>query len=376
MKKSFSKQQYFIFAGVLVVVIFAAVTLALKTNNNQTAKSTNPFVKTTLTQQADKNTVLEVSGFVRGASRADVSPLASGTIIKILKHEGEQVKKGEALAIIRNDQIDAQVAAANAGVSALEKTLNDSEKYYNQLVDEAKTNRDANPSDSANEAVQSAQRGRDLQIQAAKDQLIVAQGSANIAKAGKNNFTLTAPFAGTITAIYGREGSFANFSMPLVSLSTPNSLEIETYVSATNGKIIAVGNVANLQASNGTPLSGIVTVVAAGNDSANFKTLVRIQLNNENAAVGLGDFLRGQISVPQNSQAILIPRKAVVSRGGDQIVFVLEENNVAKEQRVKLGTERNGLIDVIDGLSVNQKIVTEGQQYLINGIMTNTDATN
>ncbi len=354
----------------VIVAIVLTATLVLKNKNNQTAKPNNPIVKTIITQQADKNTTIEVSGFVRGVSRADVSPLASGTIVKILKHEGETVKKGEVLAIIHNDQIDAQVAAAKAGAAALEKTLNDSKKYYTQLVDEAKTNRDALPSDSANEAVQSAERARDLQIQASKDQLIAAQGSLGIASAGKNNFTLTAPFAGTIMTVYSREGGFANFSMPLVSLSTPNSLEIETYVSATNGKNIAVGNVANLQTSNGAPLSGIVTAVAAGNDAANFKTLVRIHLNDETGLVGLGDFLRGQIIVARSGQAISIPRKAIISRGGDQIVFVLDENNVAKEQTLKTGTENNGLVEVTEGLSANQKIAIEGQQYLLNGSVT------
>lgn len=370
MQKSFSKKQRVFTAGVALVII-ATGTLILKAQSApKEAAANKPRVKTIFTKEAEKNMPLEIAGFVRGTSRADVSPLASGTIVKFLKHEGESVKKGEALAIIRNEQVDAQVAAANAGVSALEKTLRDSKKYYDQLVDEAKTNRDADPSDGNNEAVQSAERARDLQIQGAKDQLIAAQGSAGIASAGKNNFTLIAPFAGTITTVYGREGGFANFSMPLLSLSTPNSLEIETYVSATEGKRVAVGNVANLQASSGAPLSGIVTVIATGSDSANFKTLVRIRIDNGNGIVDLGDFLHGQISVPRNSQAILIPRKAIVSRGGDQIVFVLDENNVAKEQPIKTETENNGLVEVTAGLGANQKIVVEGQQYLLNGSTT------
>jgi RND family efflux transporter MFP subunit len=370
MQKNLSTKKYILPLGIFVLLIIV-IALVMKTQStNKKTATANPVVKTALTQEAEKDTALEVSGFVRGVNRADVSPLASGTIVKFLKHEGESVKKGEALAIIRNEQVDAQVAAANAGVSALEKTLRDSKKYYDQLVDEAKANRDADPSDANDEAVQSAERARDLQIQGAKDQLIAAQGSAGIASAGKNNFTLIAPFAGTITTVYGREGGFANFSMPLLSLSTPNSLEIETYVSATEGKRIAVGNVANLQASSGTPLSGIVTVVATGSDSANFKTLVRIRIDNGNGAVNLGEFLHGQISVPRNSQAILIPRKAIVSRGGDQIVFVLDENNVAKEQPIKTETENNGLVEVTAGLGANQKIVVEGQQYLLNGSTT------
>lgn len=370
MKKSFSKKQYLLFVGAIIPIIIATGWVLKIQNSHKQPSTTKLTVKTVFTQETAKSSPIEISGFVRGASRADVSPMASGTIVKILKREGAQVKKGEVLAIIKAEQLDAQISAAEAGVTALEKTLSDSKKYYDQLVDEAKTARDASPSKSADEAVRSAERGRDLQIQGAKTQLIFAQGSAETTKVGKNNFTLTAPFAGTITAFYGREGGFANFSMPLFNISTPNNLEIETYVTATDGKNIFPGSVATFKATSGAPLTGTITNVAPGSDSANFKTLVRIQLNDVSRATSLGDFLHGQIMVPRNSQGISIPRKAIVSRGGDQIVFILDENNFAKEQAIKPGQEFNGFVDISEGLSVNQKIVVEGQQYLLNGSAT------
>lgn len=376
MKKSLSKKQSFFAIGIIVVATAALVFLLKSKNANKETASKNPIVKTMIAEEAAKNDELEISGFVRGTDRADISPLASGTIVKILKHEGESVKKGEILAIIRNEQVDAQVVAAAASVSALEKTLNDSKKYYDQLVKEAKTNRDADPSDSNDEMVRSAQRARDLQIQAAKDQLILAQGSADIAKAGKNNFTLVAPFAGKITAVYGREGGFANFSMPLFNLSTPNKLEIETYVSTTAGKNISLGNPVSLMTSNGAPLAGIVTAVSPGSDSMSLKTLVRIKLDDTTSLVSLGDFLHGKILATRGNQTVSIPRSAVVSRGGDQIVFVLDENNLAKEQAIKIAGEHSGLVEVTEGIDLGQRIVTEGQQYLINGITTTPYETN
>lgn len=376
MKKSLSKKQSFFAIGIIVVATAALVFLLKSKNANKETASKNPIVKTMIAEEAAKNDELEISGFVRGTDRADISPLASGTIVKILKHEGESVKKGEILAIIRNEQVDAQVVAAAASVSALEKTLNDSKKYYDQLVKEAKTNRDADPSDSNDEMVRSAQRARDLQIQAAKDQLILAKGSADIAKAGKNNFTLVAPFAGKITAVYGREGGFANFSMPLFNLSTPNKLEIETYVSTTAGKNISLGNPVSLMTSNGAPLAGIVTAVSPGSDSMSLKTLVRIKLDDTTSLVSLGDFLHGKILATRGNQTVSIPRSAVVSRGGDQIVFVLDENNLAKEQAIKIAGEHSGLVEVTEGIDLGQRIVTEGQQYLINGITTTPYETN
>ncbi|NTV41362.1 MAG: efflux RND transporter periplasmic adaptor subunit [Candidatus Moranbacteria bacterium] len=377
MKKSLSKKQSVTLTGVIALAIILSTWNFLKVQGaNEKTKRNQPSVKTTLVKEADKNTPLKISGFVRGENRADIAPAVSGTVLQVLKKEGDTVKKGHILAIIKSEQTDAQIAAANSGISALTKTLSDSKKYYDQLVDQAKEARDANPSDSADEAVQSAQRQRDLQIQGVKNQLIAAQGSLDINKTAKNNFIITSPFAGTITNLYVREGGFANFSMPLFSLSTPNNLEIETYLSASDARKVSIGDIATFETEKGVLISATVVTVSAGSDSSNFKTLVRLSLDNSAGLIRLGDFLHGQIMTVRKDQAVSIPKNSIVSRGGDQIVFVLDEKNIAKQQLIKVGSEYAGFVEVSEGLSINQRIVTSGQQYLINGITTKPDATN
>jgi RND family efflux transporter MFP subunit len=286
----------------------------------------------------------------------------SRRILRILKHEGELVKKGDVIATIDAGGSDAQVAAASTSVDALSKTLNASEKYYNQLVDQAKSD-----SRSNNEATKSAKRGRDLQIQAAKAQLIAAQGSLGIAQSSRNNSTLIAPFSGTITTVYGREGGFANFSIPLISISTPMRRLKHMFRLLMGG---CVGTRATMQTPAGQPVSGIVTTVAAGSDTQSLKTLVRIHLDDTSHTIFLGDFLHGEILIPRLEKAVSIPRNAVISRGGDQIVFTLDDNNIAKEQSIKISSEHDGFVDVTEGLHTNQKIVIDGQQYLIDGSIT------
>ncbi|MDD5396450.1 MAG: efflux RND transporter periplasmic adaptor subunit [Candidatus Moranbacteria bacterium] len=363
MRKISPKQKYCL-AGVAIMVAVSAF-LFSKTHGAKQATPAIQPVKIFIAKEADKSMPLEISGFVRGEDRADVAPAASGKILRIFKHEGQSVKKGEVLATIDANVSDAQVAAASASVDALQKTVDDSKKYYDQLVDQTK-----NDSNSTDESVKSSKRARDLQIQAAKDQLVAAQGALGIAQASKNNSTVVAPFSGTITAVFGREGGFANFSLPLVSISTQNSFEIETYVSATDGRSIAVGTIATMQTSDGRPVSGIVTNVSAGGDTQSLKTLVRIHIDNTSDSVYLGDFLHGEILTARIEKTVSIPRNAVVSRGGDRVVFVLDEDNIAKEQAIKTGSENDGMIDVTEGINPDQKIVVEGQQYLTNGSTT------
>lgn len=366
MQKFPQKKHYWIAA--LIIPITAIAFLLLKNNGSAKQEDINGQpVKFILATETDANTPLEIAGFVRGENRADIAPMSSGRILRIFKHEGQAVKKGEVLATIDASQASAQVSAAQAGVDALKKTLADSEKYYDQLVSQAK---EAPDSDSNDEAIKSAKRARDLQIQVAKDQLINAQGALGIAQANKNNSTLLAPFTGTITAIHGKEGGFANFSAPLISLSTQNSKEIETYVSAEDGREITPGNIVNLKSADGVPISGTVTAVSAGSDTQSLKTLVRIHLSDDSNNIYLGDFLHGQIMIPRLQKTVSIPRNAIVLRGGDQIVFSLDDNNVAQEKSIKTGFEHDGFIEVTEGININQKIIIEGQQYLINGAVT------
>lgn len=366
MQKETLKKRNALFAGGIILLILFFTWMS-KTQTPAEKQPQAIIVQTTRTQKTDSHTTIEIAGFVRGAERAEVAPLASGTITKILKHEGETVKEGELLAIIDSKQTEAQINSLNSNISALKKTVIASEKYYNQLVNETEKKTDA-----TKEEIESAEKARNLQIQSAKDQLISAEGMLEIAQAGKDNFMLKAPFAGTITHIYGRVGGFASFATPLLSISNPNNFEIETYVSASQAPSISLGTIVNLQTAQGAPLSGTVVAISAGSDSANFKTLLRIQLDTDPKIVRLGDFLRGQLTIASNKKTISIPRSAIVLRGGDQFVFILDEDKIAKQQNIKTGNEADDSIEVLEGLAENQEIVIEGQQHLLTGSKTTT----
>lgn len=349
------------FWALIAILAISLLVWGLKTNGkNAPTKTISVGFKEV--EKSPESQTIKVSGFVRGENRAEISPASAGRIIKIFKHEGDSVRKGEVLATIDANVSQAQVNAASASVNALEKTLNDSKDYYDQTVDQTKE------SGADHESVQTAKRARDLQIQATKDQLLAAQGALQIAKAGQGNFTLTAPFSGTISSIYGREGGFANFSMPLFSLSTQKGLEIETYISASDARLVTLGLIANFKAADGQTINATVTNVAPGSDSSNFKTLIRLHLNDETNLVRLGDFLEGQLLIPTGQDAIYVPKKAVVNRGGALLVFTLDENDTVHENLIVAENENEENVKITKGVAADQKIIVEGQQYLAEGL--------
>lgn len=355
--------------GFLVLAIISTVWF-IRSKKTNISEEKIPAVQTIVAQKQPEVRIISISGFARASDRADVAPMASGRILKIFKHEGDTVKKGELIATIDAQQADAQTQAASASVNALQKTLSDSKKYYDQLIDQSKAVRsDANnSSDTLNESVKSAKRARDLQVQITNDQLVAAEGSLSVAQAGRNNFNIISPFSGKITAVYGREGGFANFSAPLVSISATSGLEIETYLAASDGRSVTLGNPVEFYLANGTPLAGTIINIAPGSDPESLKTFVRIKINDNADLVQIGDFLHGEIQIPTNNQVILVPRSAIVLRGGDHIIFTVDENGITQENKVQTLNEQNDEMQITNGITDGQHIATQGQQYLVTGV--------
>jgi RND family efflux transporter MFP subunit len=316
-------------------------------------------VKTITAEKSNGEGQLEISGFVRGTNRANIAPMMSGRILKIYKREGDIVRKGETIAIIDASQADAQTNAANNSVDALKKTLSKTGDYYDKLVNQ-----------TTGDAKKSAKKGRDLQKQMVKDQIVAAQGVADVSQVVENNSVLTAPFDGTITSMPVREGDFAAAGVPLVNIDSTKSLELETYVAATDGQKVSVGNVVQIQTSSENSVSGTVVAVSPAVDTQNLKTYVRIHIGDTTGSVHLGDFVRGNIKISGSSESsIEIPRKAVINRGGDPVVFVVDGKSMAEERVIKIGKEQNGIVPILQGVSEGEKVVVEGQFNLRNNTL-------
>ena len=356
------RKKYFL-SVVIVSFIFTGMWFSRSSSHANTPLASAPIVKTIIATKAVNSASLKISGFARGTDRADISPMTSGEILHINKHEGDSVTKGDIIAIIDTTQSDAQISAAKENLAALNKTVSDSEEYYNQLIDQSEA---APSSDIANEAIKSAKSARDLQIQNAENQRIAAQGALHIAETARKNSIVTAPFSGIITTLYGREGGFATFAQPLFAINTKKSLEIETYVTATQGRSLSIGNTVQLDGFNNTTIPGTIIAISFGSDSRSLKTLVKIHIDNTSDTIRLGDFVHGNIFINQTDPVISISKSALLSRGGDLIAFTIDEKNVAHEHAVITGTEHDNTIDILEGITENANVVIEGQHSLIN----------
>ena len=63
----------------------------------------------------------------------------------------------------------------------------------------------------------------------------------------------------------------------------------------------------------------------------------------------------------------VIPRSSVINTYGSWIVFTVDEKNIARRHELELGIESEELFEVLSGVSLGDKVVVQGQNFLSDG---------
>ena len=76
-----------------------------------------------------------------------------------------------------------------------------------------------------------------------------------------------------------------------------------------------------------------------------------------------------QVLLPEGSayKATVVPKDAVVAKGPQKFVFVMNGNNTVSELPVQTGSGVGAWIEVQGALKVGQKVVTRGNERLMTG---------
>ena len=105
--------------------------------------------------------------------------------------------------------------------------------------------------------------------------------------------------------------------------------------------------------------SGIVDSTSSRINSKTRSLSTRIKINNEKFELLPGALL--EITIKYNERNTLsVPDTSIVTEGSKSYVFIVDENNKAIKTEVKTGKRYLGNLEILSGLSLDDKIVAEG----------------
>jgi len=113
-------------------------------------------------------------------------------------------------------------------------------------------------------------------------------------------------------------------------------------------------------------LSGTVLQVSPALDSDSRMFKASMMIDNENLVLRPGMFVKIDIEVASADSALVIPKDVILERQRGKTVFVVEKG-VAMQRTIDTGLESGSEIEVIKGLEKDERLVIEGFETLRNG---------
>ena len=196
-----------------------------------------------------------------------------------------------------------------------------------------------------------------------------AAAKLELAQARLNECAIAAPFDGTITKVFVRQGDMAAMKAPLLEMADLSSLVLRCAVPEANAAETRQGMKAQvrLDALPGKSLPAEVTRVFPELD-ARMRTRTTELVIRDNVELVPGMFGRVRLVLESVRDAIIVPAQSVVvAPTGAPVVFVAIDGKAA-QRKVQTGIEEAGRIQVVSGLNTGDKLIVSGHEKLKDGM--------
>jgi RND family efflux transporter MFP subunit len=308
---------------------------------------------------------ITASGKIEAENSANLSTRIMGYVTKIHVKVGQKVGAGQLLVSINNSDLQAKKAQVDASILQATAGYNNAKKDYDRFVNLFKQQ----------SASQKELDDMTARYEMAKAGLEGAKQMRNEVIAQFSYSNITAPFSGTVTNTFVKEGDMANPGMPLVSVEGASRLQVTAMVSENDINAIKKGmSVKVLVKSSNANLTGKVSEVSLSATNTGGQYLVKINLDKTDATVLSGMFVNVQFPVANKTQTVqsdrvLIPESALVKQGQLTGVYTIGEGNVAILRWLRTGKTFGNQVEVLSGLSANEQYIVSAEGKLFNGAL-------
>ena len=295
-------------------------------------------VETVKPRQQSIATVINAVGSLRAAEAVTMRPEVAGRIEAVMFEEGQRVEKGAVLFRLDAALARADVAEAEANAANSTREL--------KRADDLQAKKLIAPADA------DGKRATD-NVNAAK----LASSRTRLAKTD-----IRAPFSGVTGLRKVSAGEYVNIGDPLVDLVQLDPIKLDFSVPETQlGKVQtgqAIG--VTLDAWPGQKFDGVVYALAPMVDASTRTLQLRAQLPNPDFRLKPGQFARVALETSRNAAALVIPEQALWPQGEQQNVYLIKDGK-AELKPIKIGQRSAGLVEVVEGLSESDVVITAGQ---------------
>ncbi len=326
-------------------------------------------------QRADLTRELTYSADLMADASVKVYSPVTDRIEEFPFDDGDEVTRGQRLAVVRSDGLDRGLAQIAAQIDGLEAQVEQAEAELGRS--DALRARGV-ITEQAYDQASTAHRAAVAQLEASRasfDQLSITAADASV----------EAPIDGVIADRMLQRGDMASAQVPLCTVMDLDPIRLELQVTEADLAHVRVGQDVTLavDAVAGRTFVGEVVRVLPYLDSATRTNTVEVRVPNpvdEAAGVRLlkpGMYGRARLEVERLADVVVAPEGALMldsgllaAQEGDRELrraYVVDDEGFARGRTVETGLVDRGLVAVRSGLGEGDRLVVRGQHQLDDG---------
>ena len=385
---------------------FGAVLLSLiiylLVRDNTSTMRINPDTLTIATvTKGDFNDYIRLNGQVLPMTTIQISPQEGGVVQKIIVEEGTQVKAGDPILLLSNDNLDLQILNSEAELAEKENILRNTlismeqqklnlqqeqlqlqtevkrclriyeaqrALYNDQLIsreDYLRAEEDYHLANNRltlvkNRAYQDSLY-RSVQIQQMQESLENMRLNMQMIRRRKENLTIKAPIDGEVGLLDVVLGQSIAQGTKIGQINDLTNYKIEAQIDEHYIDRVFAGLEATFDRQDehySAIIRKVYPEVRSGKFRADFKFV-----NEQPANIRSGQTYYLNLQLGESEQALLIPRGAFFQTTGGKWIYVLnEQGDRAIKREIRIRRQNPQFYEVIEGLQPGDKVVTSSYE--------------
>ncbi|PEZ03458.1 efflux transporter periplasmic adaptor subunit [Bacillus sp. AFS018417] len=381
-----NKKKKWIVVGIIaLIVIVAAVNIFIMQSKK---KGSTADVKFTEVAERQLNNTKLVSGQVKpGNIESFYADMTKGKVKDIAVKEGQEVKKGDKLFSYDNEEINLQMQQAEIDQEMASMRYDQGQKKIDSLKQDIKKAKDSGAEKAVIESLES--QLSDLEMTQKAATLEKEKGNLHIEELKKKQGELTvySNFAGVVQkldkdATQGSTQAMGGQGKPFLQIASKDPFQVQGTLTELQKSQIQKDQTVTVtaKAAPKKKWTGKITEVSEYPTSADVNTQAmtgaeagqnmsyytyKATLDSQDG-LSPGYHVSLQVNL-ENRKMIAVPRKSIVEEKDDAFVYV-EDKGKLRKQMVKKGSSDGDWVEVLEGVTVGQKVVENPSDKVFDGM--------
>jgi membrane fusion protein (multidrug efflux system) len=274
---------------------------------------------------------------IEAYAEADIIAKVEGEIREVLVEEGDVVKEGQVLAKLDGDRLRLELNESSARLRKMQRDFERnkelSEKGLLSAGDFEKIRYD----------------------------LEALQAAYNLASLELDYTQIRASIPGVVSERYIKLGNNIRAGEPMFRVTSLDPLVAYLHIPEREFRQISAGQpvAIDIDALESDEFFAAVTRVSPIVDPATGTFKITIEIHDDTRRIKPGMFGRMSIVYDRHENVLQVPRSAIVEEMGTETVFVVEDEKAVR-RIVQTGYGENGMIEITDGLTDDDDVITVG----------------